>query len=62
MDAQSAGSASNQTRSCHKFKDRQCARPWVTRDAARPARRGDQMSYAPALPPTLLGPGMALLG
>src|SRR6516225_12215705 len=31
-------------------------------DAARPRRRGDRMSYAPALPPTLLGSGMALLG
>jgi transposase len=40
---QSAGSAPNQTQSCHKFKDRQGARPRNPGDCARPRRRGDRM-------------------
>jgi ABC transporter substrate binding protein len=35
--------APNQTQSCHKFKDRQGARPRSPGDCARPRRRGDRI-------------------
>jgi putative ABC transport system substrate-binding protein len=57
-----AGAGADQVRAGDQPQDREGARPRRANDAARPRRRGDRMSYAPALPPTLLGSGMALLG